>query len=101
MKKTYAYLYITQIIDLVLTLVWLRLGFQEANPILAHFLSKNVGFFILVKCTLGIGGTYILHMQTRDLQVIEWLLTIVYGAVMLVHILTACAYWGVLPLGAF
>jgi len=76
------------IIDGALTLLWIRCGVLEANPIMAPLLINPL-FFMMIKLLLVGAGSFVLwRMRSRLLSAIGLILCLAtYGLVLAHHVI--------------
>ena len=75
---------IESLCDLVLTLVYVSLGGEERNPIMALFLEESEGAFIAVKFSITVLGALFLLMHVRFRHVRTALVGLVAAYVLLI-----------------
>lgn len=69
LRVALVFLIIANIIDALLTAIWVRMGLaEEANPIMVFFLLHSTPLFITIKLFLAFGGIYILYRYAHRLS---------------------------------
>tara|TARA_R100001163_G_C4920954_1_gene101198 strand:+ start:103 stop:405 length:303 start_codon:yes stop_codon:yes gene_type:complete len=75
-------------VDTVATIHWYNVyGVEEANPLMAFFLTRDVIYFFMVKMTLSLGGIAIIHnfYDKKICKIGLFVLYFAYIGVFLVH----------------
>jgi Domain of unknown function (DUF5658) len=90
-------LFVLNLLDAQLTLVWIRLNVAtEGNALMAHMLSYGEWTFVGIKLAVGGFAAYVLY-RCAHLPLAKYGLTIVlgiYAMLMLVHAATGCVAFG-------
>jgi len=76
------------LIDLVLTLVYLAAGGEEANPLMQITLDWGTGYFIAVKMGITTFGMLflLLHIRFKRVRALATILLILYAGLILYHL---------------
>lgn len=81
-------IFILNLADAVFTLVWLRRGGSEGNPIMQWFLEQGDWAFLAQKC-LVVGLWLVILVVHKNFQIARtglWCLLALYGAIFIYHI---------------